>query len=135
MSAINPEDFLRVKKPCAECPFSIHRTRVVLRPGRYLEIIADLDSGRAKTFSCHKTLSGAAGPQSQCAGASSMLEKLGNTTVMSRIGVAFGVIDIDHYREAHDLTAEPDEFGLSREVVAEYTQQQRLEESNGRDEE
>ncbi|MGX4925847.1 hypothetical protein ACUYF2_24335 (plasmid) [Escherichia coli] len=91
---------LRLKKPCANCPFR-KEGAIELAPGRLEGIINDIVENDMTTFHCHKTVhskSGGewdeegnyapSGQESMCAGAAAYLMKIGRPTVAMRI--AFG---------------------------------------------
>ncbi|EHD8952103.1 hypothetical protein OCP19_004830 [Salmonella enterica subsp. enterica serovar Typhimurium] len=93
---------LRLKKPCANCPFR-KEGAIELAPGRLEGIINDIVENDMTTFHCHKTVhlkSGGewdeegnyapSGQESMCAGAAAYLMKIGRPTVAMRIAFAFG---------------------------------------------
>ena len=91
---------LRLKKPCANCPFR-KEGAIELVPGRLEGIINDIVENDMTTFHCHKTVhskSGGewdeegnyapSGQESMCAGAAAYLMKIGRPTVAMRIALS-----------------------------------------------
>ena len=94
---------LRLKKPCANCPFLVDGA-IDLAPGRRKAIIEGLMSDDHATFQCHKTVHSKhggewdeegnyapSGEEAMCAGAAAVLVKRGRPSVAMRIAFAQGV--------------------------------------------
>ncbi|EEV4387873.1 hypothetical protein C1Y74_004939 [Escherichia coli] len=110
---------LRLKKPCANCPFR-KEGAIELALGRLEGIINDIVENDMTTFHCHKTVhskSGGewdeegnyapSGQESMCAGAAAYLMKIGRPTVAMRIAFAFGDAKVSDWDEAQELVVEP----------------------------
>jgi len=115
----NPfKQHLRLKRPCANCPF-LKQGAIELAPGRLDGIIAGLIKDDRSTFQCHKTVHSArggewddegnyipSGHESMCAGAAAYLMKRKRPTVGMRIAFAMGVASPDDWDDAQALTIE-----------------------------
>lgn len=88
---------LRLKKPCANCPFRL-KGAIDLEPGRLDGIVDSLLKDDMSTFQCHKTTHSKkggewdddgnytpSGEEAMCAGAAALLMKRGRPTVGMRI--------------------------------------------------
>ncbi len=108
---------LRLKKPCANCPFR-KQGAIDLRPGRLEGIIQGLLANDKEAFNCHKTLSardvdfGVEGGvdiapsnhiEAMCAGAAAYLMKKGRPTVSMRFAFHFGSAKPSDWDEAQKL--------------------------------
>ncbi|HHN0562647.1 TPA: hypothetical protein ACRN02_005779 [Pseudomonas aeruginosa] len=109
---------LRLKRPCANCPF-LKQDAIELAPGRLDGIITGLLEDDHSTFPCHKTVHSArggewddngnytpSGYESMCAGAAAYLMKHKRPTVGMRIGFAMGVASPADWDDAQALTIE-----------------------------
>nr|WP_137887661.1 hypothetical protein [Pseudomonas sp. 2FE] len=96
------EHHLRLKKPCANCPF-LKEGAIPLSRGRLEGIISTLVEDDQSTFPCHKTVHSkrggewdddgnysASGHEAMCAGAATYLMKQGRPTVGMRIAFVTG---------------------------------------------
>lgn len=103
---------LRLKKPCANCPFR-KEGAIELSSGRLQGIISSLVDDDQGTFQCHKTVHSSrggewnddgeyipSGHESMCAGAAAYLMKKGRPTVMMRMGFALGAAQPGDWDEA-----------------------------------
>lgn len=107
----NPEDFFKLKRPCANCPF-LKEGAIKLRPGRVESILHGLSADDHSTFSCHKTLDGEeddeggynpGGGEKMCAGAAAVLWKRGLPTVGMRLSLAFGMTTPELWEKNADI--------------------------------
>jgi len=100
---------LRLRKPCADCPF-LKEGAIELRPGRLTGIIRHLLADDHSTFQCHKHVHGPkggewdendnytpSGDEPMCAGAAAVLMKRGRPTVPMRIAFAIGAARPDQW--------------------------------------
>lgn len=106
MCTKNPfEHHLRLKKPCANCPF-LKEGGVELVPGRLEGIVDDLIKDDRSTFHCHKLVYSKAGGhhdgdghyvpsghEAMCAGAAAVLMKRGRPTITMRYAFVTGQAD------------------------------------------
>jgi hypothetical protein len=117
MADVHPH--LRLKKPCANCPFR-KEGAIELQPGRLEGIIAGLEEDDHSTFLCHKTVhhesggewneSGdyeASGNEAMCAGAAIYLMKIGRPTVTMRVALITKEVDRHYWQAAEAITIEP----------------------------
>ncbi|MDF8365095.1 MULTISPECIES: hypothetical protein [Achromobacter] len=112
------ENHLRLKKPCADCPFRIEGA-IDLAPGRLEGIIESLVENDQSSFQCHKTVHcdkggrwledgyQPSGHEGMCAGAAAYLMKLGQPTVTMRVGFALGVAKPSDWDAAKSLVISP----------------------------
>ncbi|MFL1481387.1 hypothetical protein [Pseudomonas grimontii] len=112
------EHHLRLKRPCANCPF-LKQGSIELRPGRLQGIIADLVDDDHSTFPCHKTVHSAqggdwdddgnyspSGHEAMCAGAAAYLMKHGRPTLSMRIAFHTGEVDPTAWDEVKTLVVD-----------------------------
>jgi hypothetical protein len=103
---------LRLKKPCANCPFR-KEGAIELRPGRLTGIIESMLENDRSTFQCHKTVYSKrggtsddegtytpSGHEAMCAGAAAYLLKKHRPTVTMRAAFAFGIAQPEDWQEA-----------------------------------
>lgn len=103
---------LRLKQPCANCPFRVSGA-IELAPGRLESIIDGLLQDDRSTFHCHKTVHSERGgkwddegryqpseQEAMCAGAAALLLKRGRPTVAMRIGFVTGAVAPSHWDQA-----------------------------------
>lgn len=106
---------LRLKKPCANCPFR-KEGAIELRPGRLEGIISGMIERDHATFHCHKTVHSKrggdwdehenyhpSGQEAMCAGAAAYLLKKQRPTVVMRAAFAFGLAQPADWDEAKEL--------------------------------
>ncbi|MDT4882850.1 hypothetical protein FQZ97_1188390 [compost metagenome] len=106
---------LRLKKPCANCPFR-KEGAIELRPGRLEGIIQGLVENDHSTFHCHKTVyskhggtrdeEGSNTPsahEAMCAGAAAYLLKKRRPSVVMRVAFAYGLAQPADWDEAKEL--------------------------------
>lgn len=109
---------LRLKRPCANCPF-LPKGAIELASGRLEEIISELLEDDHKTFPCHKTVHSAgggewdddgnympSGHEAMCAGAAAFLMKHHRPTVGMRYAFATGAASPTDWDEAKTMTIE-----------------------------
>lgn len=115
---------LRLRKPCANCPF-LKDGAIELEPGRVRGILDDLLRDDTTTFQCHKTVHHAkggewdedgeyhpSGNEAMCAGAAAVLMKRGRPTVAMRVAFAMGVAKPNQWDSIMPLTIEDAPKGL-----------------------
>lgn len=103
---------LRLKKPCANCPF-LKCGAIDLSPGRLEGIISSLLANDGQAFQCHKTVHSArggdwdddgnylpSGHEAMCAGAAAYLLKKNRPTIGMRLAFAVGGATISDWDEA-----------------------------------
>ncbi|MEZ1440132.1 hypothetical protein QVM41_28145 [Pseudomonas shirazica] len=103
---------LRLKRPCANCPF-LKEGAIELAPGRLDGIIEGLLEDDHSTFQCHKTVHSrkggewdedgnytASGHEAMCAGAAAYLMKNGSPSVAMRIAFATGAANPGDWNDA-----------------------------------
>ncbi|MFC4236518.1 hypothetical protein ACFOY8_15035 [Thalassospira xianhensis] len=125
------------KKPCVDCPFRNDGKALKLAEGRLESILGGLLSQADGTFHCHETVykegnenfdaNGNYAPTEihQCAGAASVMQKLGQDTQIVQVAMRMGIIKHDHYEKSHPLTIDPN--ALDREAIHKSISQRREE--------
>lgn len=115
------DHLLRMKRPCANCPF-LKVGAIRLMPGRREGIIQGLLEDDFQTFYCHKTVNNSneddwgdydedtessrykeSGNEAMCAGAAAYLMKVGRPTVGMRVAFAMDIAKPEDWDEAQQL--------------------------------
>lgn len=120
---------LNMKKPCRNCPF-LKVGAIDLREGRLQGIARDLTADDRTPFLCHKTVhvkgnegeviedeegfeTHLPGPKSSiCAGSMAFLMKARSPNVAMRMGIAFGLLDIEELRAFANEIIDPESLAL-----------------------
>lgn len=97
------------KRPCSNCPFRCDDAAIALEPGRIEGIVSDLLRNDQQTF-LHKTLD--TGERMTCAGAVSLMSKLGRLPVIARLGLVYGVITPRDIEASAAMVIDPDDMAL-----------------------
>lgn len=117
-----PKRQFSLKIPCSNCPFRNDDQKFMgLHPERLSSIIAELASGEAGTFPCHKTVARVYNDEGKlvennvmkrkhCAGAMAVALKANVMPQIVAAGLVYGLIEVNHYDEAKPLTIEPHEL-------------------------
>jgi hypothetical protein len=117
-----PKRQFSLKVPCSNCPFRNDDQKFMgLHPERVSSIIADLASGETGSFPCHKTVAQVYNDEGElvnsdvmkrkhCAGAMAVALKADAMPLIVAAGLVHGLIEVDHYDEAKQLTIEPHEL-------------------------
>ena len=101
-----------VKKPCKNCPFTSNKSESIrLRKGRREQIIRDLKSQVHTEFVCHKTLDRKQSERALCAGAVAVCRHEKKPMYAEEIAIRLGVIPLNHYDSAIDLSSNNYELG------------------------
>ena len=114
------KQLVRLKKPCANCPFLDDGAAIALSEGRLEGIVSDLLADDWATFHCHKTVHTVkgghwddegdyhpSGNESMCAGAMAYLHKVGQYSVPMRLALMQGILKTEELDQAAEMIIEP----------------------------
>ncbi len=118
-----------LKKPCGNCPF-LKDGAIELAPGRLQSIAKGLLDDDHSNFHCHKTVYNertggsmmendegetkyqCSHKESFCAGAMILMEKMGHTSILMRVGRLMGAYRPDDLLTHKTKVIEPEQLGL-----------------------